>query len=159
LLRALVLLDLRYRGRLGEPPCPEDYRRRFPALDEQWLAGRIGPRQPTAGGPAPASSYALRPRCPHCHNPIQLADDPGDEVLCLGCGSSFRVRDARSTRSADPSRPLGKFQLLERVGVGAFGAVWKARDTELDRVVALKIPHTGLLTQDEDLQRFQREAR
>jgi WD40 repeat protein len=59
----------------------------------------------------------------------------------------------------DPSRPLGKFQLLERVGVGAFGAVWRARDTELDRVVALKVPHTGLLTQDEDLQRFQREAR
>src|SRR5262249_46167647 len=46
-----------------------------------------------------------------------------------------------------------------RVGVGAFGAVWKAHDAELDRVVALKIPHTGLLTHDEDLQRFQREAR
>jgi tRNA A-37 threonylcarbamoyl transferase component Bud32 len=56
-------------------------------------------------------------------------------------------------------RPLGKFQLLQRVGVGAFGAVWKARDMELDRLVALKIPHAGLLTEGDELIRFQREAR
>jgi hypothetical protein len=56
-------------------------------------------------------------------------------------------------------RPLGKFQLLERVGVGAFGAVWRARDMELDRIVALKIPHASLLTSAADLERFHREAR
>src|SRR5579885_903349 len=114
---------------------------------------------PPAQPPLPTTPPANRLRCPHCHNPIHLADGHTDEVLCPGCGSSFRLRDARPTSTTDPSRPLGKFQLLERVGVGAFGAVWKARDTELHRVVALKIPHTGLLTQDEDLQRFQREAR
>jgi serine/threonine protein kinase len=103
--------------------------------------------------------FATRLRCPHCHNPLQLADRHADEVLCPGCGSSFKVRDARPTYSTDPSRLLGKFRLLERVGGGAFGAVWKARDTELDRVVALKIPHSGLLTEGDDLQRFQREAR
>jgi serine/threonine protein kinase len=102
---------------------------------------------------------ALRLRCPHCHNPIQLADDSSDEVLCPGCGGSFRVRDARHTTTTSGARPLGKFQLLERVGLGAFGAVWKARDTELDRIVALKIPHTGLVTAAEDLERFHREAR
>jgi WD40 repeat protein/tRNA A-37 threonylcarbamoyl transferase component Bud32 len=56
-------------------------------------------------------------------------------------------------------RPLGKFQLLERVGLGAFGAVWRARDTELDRIVALKIPHASLLTSEGDRERFHREAR
>jgi serine/threonine protein kinase len=56
-------------------------------------------------------------------------------------------------------RRLGKFQLLERVGLGAFGAVWKAHDTELDRVVALKIPHAGLLSSAEGAERFYREAR
>src|SRR5262249_41059673 len=68
-------------------------------------------------------------------------------------------RDARPTNSTAPMRPLGKFQLLERVGVGAFGAVWKARDTTLDRIVALKIPHSGLLAEAEEFERFQREAR
>jgi hypothetical protein len=166
LLRELVLVELYYRGRAGEQARPEDYRGRFPDLSEGWLTRQIrarqatGPEEPSPARPQlPTTPPAGRLRCPHCHNPIQLADDHGDEVLCPGCGSNFRVRDARPTSSTDPSRPLGKFQLLERVGVGAFGAVWKARDTELDRVVALKIPHTGLLTQDEDLQRFQREAR
>ena len=37
-------------------------------------------------------------------------------------------------------RQLGKFQLLERVGVGAFGTVWRALDLRLNRTVALKIP-------------------
>src|SRR5262249_14437958 len=92
------------------------------------------------------------------HNPIQLTDDR-DEVLCPGCGSSFRIRDARGTTTTAPMRQLGKFQLLERVGVGAYGAVWRARDTELDRVVALKIPHSGLLIEGDERERFQREAR
>jgi len=40
-----------------------------------------------------------------------------------------------------------------------FGAVWRARDVELDRIVALKIPHASLLTSEADLERFYREAR
>jgi tetratricopeptide (TPR) repeat protein/tRNA A-37 threonylcarbamoyl transferase component Bud32/ribosomal protein S27E len=106
----------------------------------------------------PPSGQAQRIRCPHCHNPIVLLDERPDEVLCPGCGSSFRLREASHTETTT-SRPLGKFQLLERVGLGAFGAVWRARDTELDRIVALKIPHAGLLIESEELERFHREAR
>ena len=35
---------------------------------------------------------------------------------------------------------LGRFELIERLGVGGFGSVWKARDKELDRTVAIKMP-------------------
>ena len=45
-----------------------------------------------------------------------------------------------------------------RSGSGANGSVWKAIDEELDRVVALKIPHTHRATAD-FLARFSREAR
>jgi WD40 repeat protein len=164
LLRELILLDLYYRSQSLEQIQPEDYLGRFPALSSAWLARRIREYAAvveSAGAQPHLSTTPLpnRLRCPHCHNPIQLADGHGDEVLCPGCGSSFKVRDARPTHSTDPSRPLGKFQLLERVGIGAFGAVWKARDTTLDRLVALKIPHAGLLTEAEELERFQREAR
>src|SRR5262245_51691800 len=81
----------------------------------------------TSGSTAPPSPtpHLTRLRCPHCQNPITLADDKSDEVLCPGCGSSFRIRDARATVSAAAMKPLGKFELLERIGVGAFGAVWK----------------------------------
>jgi serine/threonine protein kinase len=110
-------------------------------------------------GETPLRDGARRIRCPQCHNPIQLADDRSDEVLCPGCGASFRIRDARMTATTSPMQRLGKFQLLDRVGVGAFGAVWRARDTELDRIVALKVPHTGLLSEGDERERFQREAR
>ena len=56
-------------------------------------------------------------------------------------------------------RRLGKFELIDQVGSGAFGAVWRARDTELDRCVAVKIPHAGHLASDQESQRFVREAR
>jgi serine/threonine protein kinase len=56
-------------------------------------------------------------------------------------------------------RTLGRFQLLERVGHGGFGTVWRARDMQLDRIVAIKIPHAGLLSDGQHWERFQREAR
>src|SRR5205814_2041458 len=129
-----------YRRRRGQTPRAEEYLARFSELQPDWLAGQLARAlQPAIEATVDEVAGPKRLRCPHCHNPIVLADEPGDEVLCPGCGGAFRIRDARLTDTASTSRPLGKFQLLERVGQGAFGAVWKARDTVLDRVVALKI--------------------
>jgi WD40 repeat protein/serine/threonine protein kinase len=96
-------------------------------------------------------------RCLHCHQPIELADNRPEEVSCPACGGSFRVCEVQEAEV--PPRPLGKFQLLERVGVGAYGTVWKARDNELHRLVALKIPHPFLANYPHELERFHREAR
>jgi serine/threonine protein kinase len=56
-------------------------------------------------------------------------------------------------------RKLGKFELLEELGLGSFGHVFRARDTELDRTVAIKIPRAAHLASREDADRFVREAR
>jgi tRNA A-37 threonylcarbamoyl transferase component Bud32 len=176
LLYELIQLDVHYRWQAGEQAKPQEYQARFPSVDLTPLADVFAKQVPTRPEselvksgvetvegvpptPAPPTTHAIRIRCPHCHNPIQLVDNQPEEVLCPGCGSSFRIREARQTTTTRGMRPLGKFQLLERVGLGAFGAVWQARDTELDRIVALKIPHTGLLTSEVDLERFHREAR
>jgi len=61
--------------------------------------------------------------------------------------------------SHDGNRRLGKFELLERLGAGSYGYVFRARDTELGRMVAIKVPRAGHLTSQEDAARFLREAR
>ena len=59
---------------------------------------------------------------------------------------------------AGPHR-LGKFELLEELGNGSFGTVFLARDTELQRPVAIKVLRAGRLASQHDIDRFLREAR
>jgi serine/threonine protein kinase len=54
---------------------------------------------------------------------------------------------------------LGKYEILEKLGNGGFGTVFKARDTVLDRPVAVKILHPYLVGQTGFIKRFYREAR
>ncbi|HKB02215.1 MAG TPA: protein kinase [Gemmataceae bacterium] len=54
---------------------------------------------------------------------------------------------------------LDKFELVECLGTGAFGQVFKAIDTELDRPVAVKVLRGGAGASREDVDRFLREAR
>jgi WD40 repeat protein/tRNA A-37 threonylcarbamoyl transferase component Bud32 len=54
---------------------------------------------------------------------------------------------------------FGRFELLERIGSGGAGVVFKARDVQLRRLVALKVARAETLFSDEARQRFRREAR
>lgn len=56
-------------------------------------------------------------------------------------------------------KTLGKFEIIEELGKGAMGTVYRARDPGLDRLVALKTVSPGLLNEGDALARFQREAR
>ncbi len=108
-----------------------------------------------------ADQSGLHVRCPHCHHPIELVDEAElSDVVCGSCGSSFSLIAADETKSYAASKPtkLAHFELIERVGIGAFGSVFKARDTKLDRIVAVKVPRKGQLTGTE-AEQFLREAR
>jgi formylglycine-generating enzyme required for sulfatase activity/predicted Ser/Thr protein kinase len=54
---------------------------------------------------------------------------------------------------------LDRFEILDLLGQGAFGAVYLAHDPHLDRKVAIKVAKTGVLPGKEDVDRFMREAR
>jgi hypothetical protein len=54
---------------------------------------------------------------------------------------------------------LGRFELLAELGAGTFGHVFKARDVELDRTVAIKIQRNAAFASSEEKTRFLREAR
>ncbi len=54
---------------------------------------------------------------------------------------------------------IGRFQVRAALGAGAFGAVYRAYDPQLDREVALKVPQAGTLDSPQCVERFLREAR
>ena len=51
-----------------------------------------------------------------------------------------------------------RYEIIEHVGSGGMADVYKARDRLLERVVAVKILHAQLASDEEFLQRFQQEA-
>ncbi|MBC8290512.1 MAG: protein kinase, partial [Planctomycetes bacterium] len=81
-------------------------------------------------------------------------------MTCESCGSGFNLASDGETVADDGShaKSVGHFTLVDRLGQGAFGSVWKALDTDLDRTVAVKIPRKDQLS-SEEAEQFLREAR
>jgi len=91
--------------------------------------------------------------------------DAGETESCLSPPASDPDRllsenswDARSSDAVAPKR-LGKYQILEQVGRGGMGVVWKARDPDLQRTVAIKVLAPHLAQSPVARRRFLREAR
>ncbi|HZN33650.1 MAG TPA: protein kinase, partial [Pirellulaceae bacterium] len=99
----------------------------------------------------------MQVRCPHCHEMETIgAEEPAD-ITCHSCGSAFNL--APQTLSFWRSkRTIAHFQLQDELGSGGFGTVWKAYDTKLDRLVAIKVPRFDRLD-SEPAELILREAR
>jgi serine/threonine protein kinase len=54
---------------------------------------------------------------------------------------------------------LSPYEILSALGAGGMGEVYKARDTRLDRTVAIKILPDGLAADPQFRERFEREAK
>src|SRR6185503_646910 len=101
----------------------------------------------------------MRIRCPNCHHGLEIVPDtPAEFITCPSCGSQLDPKSGETvTYKPETRQVIGRFELLEHVGRGHFGNVWRARDTQLKRIVAVKIPRTADLTES-DRVLFLREA-
>jgi serine/threonine-protein kinase len=59
----------------------------------------------------------------------------------------------------EPGRMLAHYRIVEKIGEGGMGVVWKAEDTKLERQVAIKVLPGDLARDPERLVRFEREAK
>ncbi len=59
----------------------------------------------------------------------------------------------------NPGTTLGPYQVTAKIGEGGMGEVYQARDTKLDRDVALKVLPEAFTSDPDRLARFEREAR
>lgn len=80
-----------------------------------------------------------------------------DEALESGFrrAAKFRVKPITLTAGSR----LGNYELIEEIGRGGMGVVWKARDPQQDRIVAIKVLSSQVLSDATARQRFLREAR
>ena len=80
---------------------------------------------------------------------MSSSDEKPDSTTVTGSGS---------TRLATGYLVDGKYEIIEKVGHGGMGAVYRAKHTLMDREVAVKVLHSHLVENAEFLRRFQHEA-
>jgi serine/threonine protein kinase len=87
--------------------------------------------------------------CPGCGTTVDTAEaEPLARIACPKCGKKIRVE-----------RTFDHFVVIETLGVGGMGTVYKARDMQLDRFVALKLLRRDLGGEEDHKTRLQEEAR
>src|SRR4051812_10470526 len=112
------------------------------------------------------------PLCPNCGKPLAPSAPKG---LCPECLLKAGFPTGTQTEADDPSQPKAssfvppkpeeiaphfpQLEILELIGRGGMGAVYKARQKQLDRIVALKILPPGVGDQKAFAERFTREAK
>jgi serine/threonine protein kinase len=159
---------LKHRGLLT-PPFFERLRQRFPrrepairSVRERWLA----PSEPSASHPPVGEPTTVEPRRFYQQ---QLDDAQRRRRLLQDAGQTTAVVDEEVKRIKRQLRQgnalsqgdvlADRYWLLDRIGAGGFGTVWRARDEVDDRVVAIKLLHAQESQDASKRQRFFRGAR
>jgi hypothetical protein len=156
----LIESEISLREEVGESPQPEEYLARFVSLRHPLsalLSRRLRVATPSGKTDDGGTGLTKSIKCPYCTFDLRgpLFDQEGK---CDHCGREIQIVSETISLPFKPGRRIGSFELQRRVGRGNFGEVWLARDTVLQREVAIKVPR-GLDLDASSVERFLREAR
>lgn len=103
-------------------------------------------------------------KCPKCQ-----ADNPSGAKFCSGCGTQLDLdmKDIEVTKTIEsPKEELttgatfaGKYQIIEELGRGGMGRVYKALDTEVNEKVAIKLIKPEIASDKKAIERFRNELK
>ena len=104
-------------------------------------------------------------QCPHCHTV-----NPSDSKYCRECATPLPPQDVTlAYDSSDTSLPkaqlipggffAGRYQIIEELGSGGMGRVFKVFDSKIKEVVALKLLNPEIAADEETLERFSNELK
>lgn len=105
-------------------------------------------------------------KCPKCHS-----ENPETARFCAGCGTAListknedRVSVTRTIETAQEELATGatfagRYQIIEELGKGGMGKIYRALDKKLNEEVALKLIRPEIAAERKTLERFQNELR
>jgi eukaryotic-like serine/threonine-protein kinase len=99
--------------------------------------------------------------CPRCLARVAALAAPTDEdedLIDPAIGESQPKNARDRSRPSDGFYSLGDYELLEELGRGGMGLVYRARQRNLDRLVAVKVLSLGPLADPDQIRRFRGEA-
>ena len=156
-----------------QTPSPEELIAQLALLEEQQESGaKLLPSDATVKNiNAELETYLadLRQPRPHdeyadesaCERVLQMVQTIGREPSNPGDKTMLTQMESASTSTADALSliSLGNYELLSKIGEGGMGAVYKARHTKLDKIVAIKVLPKDKMQDKSSVARFEREMR
>jgi eukaryotic-like serine/threonine-protein kinase len=96
-------------------------------------------------------------RCETCQTELRPGEPAG---LCAICAlKALMTPEAQGEpTSSPPPKTFGNYQLLDELGRGGMGIVWRARQCSLNRLVAVKMAAGGGFAKETEIRRFRTEA-